>query len=98
MEDNEIRWRLNDFKNDFQLTRDEVNLIAKAGMPGFEKRVRRMNIIRREMRKMVKPEAMRAWLFAHNKALGDSYFNIMAAGYFDKVIEDIYALKEGVFV
>lgn len=46
----------------------------------------------------IKPEARRRWLFAQNELLGDSAYNLLAKGEFEKVLADIEAMREGVHV
>ena len=46
----------------------------------------------------IKPEASRRWLFAQNELLGDSAYNLLANGEFEKVLADLEAMREGVHV
>jgi len=90
MDEKEIRKKLKDFKQDFQLTSEEVNAIAKPETPGFEKRVRRMNIVREELNKFSwSPNVLHGLLTVRHRGLKSSYFELMVDGYFDKVIEHI---------
>ncbi len=90
------------FKKDFNLTDEELAQLAHPGMPDFKARVWAMFKVRNEMRNLIRPrkrrKAMRKWLFAHNGILGDTYYNLMVKGEFDKVLGCIWALKEGVYV
>jgi len=93
-----INQMLKAFRCDFELTYAEVAVIVKPDeISGYEKRVRRMDKIRREMKEEAKPEAMQRWLFANNKNLGMSYFDAMVAGQFDSVIEDIMVFNHGIY-
>jgi len=51
-----------------------------------------------EIREEVRPESLRKWLFVHNKLLGNSVYNLLVKGEFGRVLADIEALKEGVYV
>jgi len=97
MEKKDTGQMLRAFRKDFELTLAETALIVKPMTPGFEKRVRRMDRVRKEMKDVVKPEALRKWLFAYNENLGESYFDAMVNGRFDSVINNIIAFKQGVF-
>jgi len=87
------------FRCDFELTYAEMAVIVKLDeISGYEKRVRRMDKIRREMKEITDDKSeLRDWLFANNKNLGMSYFDAMVAGQFDSVIEDIMVFNHGIY-
>jgi len=61
-------------------------------------RIAKVYKVYQEIREEVRPEALRKWLFAHNKLLGDRVYALLVKGQFEKVLADIEAIKEGVYV
>ena len=50
-----------------------------------------------ELSKILKAPFIRKWLFEPGAALGDSPFNLLVNGRFEKVLSEVEALKEGVY-
>ena len=85
---------LEDFKEDFQLTDEQIKHIThdyiKVHTPGFMKRARKMDALRKEMKKFnTDPVILRLLLFVF-------YDKDLEKGYFDKVIKSVAMLKESV--
>ena len=85
------------FKEDFQLSFEELKKIEKFepnNAEKFRKIAGRLDRIRTEMADIMPAgKSLRKWLFARSRRLGDSYFNLMVKGHFDKIIEDIMDIK-----
>lgn len=101
-----------EIKRGFELTQEElakilgVSLRTVAGWLHFESAPRRLARdriskaykIHQEIIGEIRPQSLRKWLFAHNKLLGDTIYNLLVKGEFERVLADIEALKEGVYV
>lgn len=103
---------IKEIKEDFGLTQQElarilgVSLRTVAGWLHLESapsrlardKLSKVNEIGRAIKGVIKPRSAKKWLFAYNKMLGDSIFHLLEKGEYEKVLTDIEALKEGVFV
>ncbi len=95
MEEKDINKILKDFKKDFQLTDEQIKHIThdyiKVDTSGFMKRARKMDTLRKEMKKFsTDPVILRLLLFVF-------YDKDLKKGRFDKVIESVATLKESVY-
>ncbi len=95
MKEKDIDKILEDFKEDFQLTDEQIKHIRhdyiRVYTPGFMKRARKMDALWKEMKKFsTDPVILRLLLFVF-------YDKDLKKGYFDKVIESVAVLKESVY-
>ena len=63
-----------------------------------QQRISEVYEVHRKIIKAVKPHALRKWLFTPNKTLGDSIYNLLMRGKFERVHAYIEAFKEGVYI
>ncbi len=66
-----------------RLARDKISKVCKIG---------------KAIKEIIKSQAAKKWLVAYNDTLGDSVFHLLEKGEYEKVLTDIEALKEGVFI
>lgn len=103
---------IREIKKDFSLTQQElarilgVSLRTVAGWLHLESapsrlardKISKVCEIGKAIKGVIKPQAAKKWLFAYNDTLGDSIFHLLEKGEYEKVLTDIEALKEGVFI
>jgi len=111
-EETEAIERVEEIKKSFQLTQEElarilgVSLRTVAGWlhsesgprPLARDRISKAYEVNKEITEEIRPQSLRKWLFAHNELLGDSIYNLLVKGEFGKILADIKALKEGVYI
>ena len=97
MEKRNTNQMLSDFRKDFDLIFAEVAVISKPNdRDGYEERVRSMDKMRREMKKITDDKSkLHNLLFIYNNNLKMSYFEAMVEDRFNAVLEDIAKFKEG---
>jgi len=66
-------------------------------MPLSKERLDRVFEVYRELAGVLKSPFLRKWLFEPGKASGDSPYDLLVKGRFEKVQSEIEALKEGVY-
>lgn len=101
-----------EIKKGFELTQEELaNLLSasprtvaywlhleSAPRQIYRDKISKVYDVYQEIKEEVRPESLHKWLFVHNKLLGDSVYNLLVKGEFGRVLADIEALKEGVYV
>ncbi len=101
-----------EIKKGFELTQEELAKLLSASPRTvaywlhlesaprqiYRDKISKVYDVYQEISGEVKPEALRKWLFVHNKLLRDSVYNLLVKGEFGRVLADIEALKEGVYV
>lgn len=110
-EDLESIAKVKEIKRNFGLTQEELSRIlgvslrtvaywlnfASAPRRLAQDRISKVHKVNQAIWGVIKPQAIRKWLFADNEILGDSIFHLLEKGEYEKVLADIEALKEGVF-
>lgn len=104
--------RVREIKGGFNITQEELARILRVSLRTVAgwlhlasgprriacDRIAKVYEILHAVQGVIKPQFLRDWLFSLNEILGDSVFNLLEKGEFQRILDDIEALKEGVFV
>jgi len=104
--------KVKEIKEAFNLTQEELAKVLGAGLRTVvnwlhsntaprrfaRERILKLYEIYQSAKQIIKPQSLRKWLFTYNKALGANVFQLLSRGEYEKVLTDIEALKEGVFI